>query len=372
MSDESVGEKIYEAGLEIINPGGNPDLLRDIARAWREMNQELQTIADELGQAVNGTVGAGWSGGAAEAFREHWNEVHNAVRETGPQFDEVAAQLDEAANAIEEVNEAIHQIYLEIGVSIAISVGLSFVTVGFSTAAGAANAARLAAQAARLAARLGSILRKVASALRALKKLRALDRMKGVFQKGRTLFQAGRTWAGKNYLAKNTAINWAGNTGSTVVADAFDGKGNGVNVGEAIVSGGVSAVVGTPAGLGVSGVIKGSEIASSIMGGATGNVTGGAAWDIGKDLAEDGELNDVKGTVGNMGANLIAGALGGAAGHGLRKLGEVPDPDKPYWTLDGGTGGITQSGVGVAKEALTTDEKDAGKTPIQRVLNPED
>lgn len=93
--------------------------------------------------------GTRMAGPAADAFANHWKDLKAGMDKTLPQVPQVAKSLDEAADAIEEINHEIHQIYLEIGTSIGISVGLSFLTMGFSAAAGAARAAQLAARAAK-------------------------------------------------------------------------------------------------------------------------------------------------------------------------------------------------------------------------------
>ncbi len=311
-------------------------------------------------------VGSGWQGGAAEAFHEHWNELHSAVRETGPQFEEVAAQLDEAADAIEEINEAIHQIYLEIGVSVAVSVGLSFVTMGFSTAAGAA-------QAARLVARLGSILRKVASALRALKKLRTMDRM-------RKITQRGMAWARTNRLAKSTLVNSAGNVGGNVMSDIID-NGRVDSLGEDVWKGVVGGAFGTPAGKAVGGLIP-SKLSSDMADGVTGNVTGGLAADginaaIKNNNADPKDDIDGVDFLASFTGNALGGAAGGALSHGARELipTEIVRDGAPGWNtvpisdvnapsvaidapISGVTGGNVNGALARLQEALEGKEDD--------------
>lgn len=173
MSGESLAEKVYEAGIELVNPGGRPDVLRAAAKGWRTMGEELAEAYGGLDRKVQDVLGEHWRGESAEAFRAYWKKIGDAVHETVPLFGQAAKGLEEAADNIEEINDEIHQIYLEIGVSIAASAALSFVTLGFSAPAGAANALRLAAQAADAASKLGRLLN---SAARVFRYLRGLAR----------------------------------------------------------------------------------------------------------------------------------------------------------------------------------------------------
>jgi WXG100 family type VII secretion target len=131
VSEESVAEKVYEAGIEVVKPGGRPDVLRAAAKGWRTMGEELEEAYSALDRQVRVRLGEHWRGESAEAFREHWERVGNGVEDTLPLFEEAARGLEEAADHIEGINANIHKIYLEIGVSIGASVLLSFVTVGF-------------------------------------------------------------------------------------------------------------------------------------------------------------------------------------------------------------------------------------------------
>ncbi|MFJ9619200.1 WXG100 family type VII secretion target [Streptomyces noursei] len=130
--DESVAEQVYEAGLDIINPGGDPDVLRSAAKGWRDLHENLQNMFQDLDREVQQTLDSGWRGPAAESFAERWKNLDAAMKKSLPQLPEAAKSLDEAADAIEDINREIHEIYLEIGISIGISVGMSFLTMGFS------------------------------------------------------------------------------------------------------------------------------------------------------------------------------------------------------------------------------------------------
>ncbi|MER5438948.1 WXG100 family type VII secretion target [Streptomyces sp. NPDC002790] len=336
MSDESVAEKVYEAGIEIVNPGGRPDVLRDAARGWRSMNKHLESMFSELDKQVENTLGDHWRGDSADAFKAHWSELAKAVDETLPVFAEAAKGLDEAADSIEEINDEIHQIYLEIGVSVAAGVALSFVTLGFGAAAGAANAARLAAQAARAATRLGAVLSKVARAFRAVQ----------------TFARAGK-W--QRFLVE-MGTQYTGGFASGVGTSIASGKGpewrdNAINAG-------YGALGGAGAGAAIGGRLGGGIIESTVSGGL-----GGAGASVVGDLTNNaikGDDNDA--TQITIGA--VAGGLGGAAGgaathhavnvpgglNGTRELG-----------IDVGINGAVGLGTGEAGNDVKDAQEDAAK-----------
>lgn len=101
--DESAAEELVELGIEVVNPGGRPDVLRDGAKAWRKLKKDLggeEGILKALERDVERTVGNSWRGEAAEAFKRHFHEFKSAVADSVDEFDEVADGLDEAADAI--------------------------------------------------------------------------------------------------------------------------------------------------------------------------------------------------------------------------------------------------------------------------------
>ncbi|MEU8566785.1 hypothetical protein AB0C51_00215 [Streptomyces pathocidini] len=70
MSEEGTAEKVYEAGLDLVNPGGDPDVLRAAAKGWRDMGNHLESMFRTLNSQVENTVGEHWRGDGAHAFRE--------------------------------------------------------------------------------------------------------------------------------------------------------------------------------------------------------------------------------------------------------------------------------------------------------------
>ncbi|WP_053850326.1 WXG100 family type VII secretion target [Streptomyces sp. NRRL B-24085] len=286
MSEESVAEKVYEAGIEVVNPGGRPDVLRAAAKGWRTMGEELQEAYGGLDRKVRSVLGEHWRGESAEAFREYWEKVGRAVEETVPLFEQAARGLEEAADNIEQINDEIHQIYLEIGVSIAASVALSFVTVGFSAAAGAANAVRLGTQAAEAATRLGRLL---AAAARAFQTIRTTVR--------------DRAWL---KVGVELAVQWAAGTGTGIVTnlatgDDADFKGNALN-----------GVVGA-----VGGKLVAGRLAAQLGGGVIGNAVDGVALGALSSVAGDTANNLRSGgrfDGSQMALGAVAGGLAGGAG----------------------------------------------------------
>ncbi|MFI1205473.1 WXG100 family type VII secretion target [Streptomyces sp. BHT-5-2] len=344
--DESVAEQVYEAGLEIINPGGDPDVLRSAAKGWRDLHENLQTMFHDLDREVQRTLESGWRGPAADSFAEHWKHLNTAMGKTLPQLPEAAQSLDKAADAIEDINHEIHEIYLEIGISIGVSVGMSFLTMGFSAAAGAARAAQLAARAAKLAKTLGTILRKVSEAFKVISRL-----------------------AKEHRFLKNVLVNWTSNTGGTVITNALTGQET--NLGDAVWQGGLSSVVGTGPGMLATaggkalgeaagkltnplarGLGRHSGLLGDMAGGAAGSMTGGLAVDGAKNLGNDpsDHVNE-RDLLWDAGVNVVGGAAGGAAVHGANTQ-LPPGREGPHFPVEGPAQGIVYGGAGAIAKPL--------------------
>ncbi|MFG2193551.1 WXG100 family type VII secretion target [Streptomyces sp. NPDC048639] len=257
---EGVAEQVYEAGIELVNPGGRPDVLRAAAKGWRDMSDALEEAYRAVDKQVEMKLGEHWRGDSADAFSAHWTKVGNAVRETVPLFEEAAKGLDEAAKNIEEINDQIHQIYVEIGVSIGASVALSFVTLGFSAAAGAANAARLALQAANAASKLGKLLSMAARMFRGI----------------RTFARAGKL----QRLTVELGVQWAAGTG-TGIATSLATKGE-FELGNNMANGAFGALGGKY----IAGPLT-ERLGGGLVGSATGGATAGAAASLAGDTVNN-------------------------------------------------------------------------------------
>ncbi|MDQ1067243.1 WXG100 family type VII secretion target [Streptomyces canus] len=286
MSEESVAEKVYEAGIEVVNPGGRPDMLRAAAKGWRTMGEELEEAYGGLDSRVWGVLGEHWRGESAEAFREYWEKVGRAVEETAPLFEQAAKGLEEAADNIEEINDEIHQIYLEIGVSIAASAALSFVTLGFSAAAGAANALRLAAQAANAASKLGRLLSAAAR----------------VFRYVRGLVREGQGWR----LVVEVGVQWGAGTGTGIATNLAMGKD------AEFASNAVSGVVGALGGKYGSGLLA-QRLGGGMWASAADGAAVGAASSVVGDTLNNLHTRD-RFDASQMALGAVAGGLTGGSG----------------------------------------------------------
>ncbi|GGY48863.1 WXG100 family type VII secretion target [Streptomyces djakartensis] len=360
---ESGAEELVELGLEIVNPGGRPDELRQAAKAWRQLKADVagpDGLLTALDKNVEATVGHTWRGEAAEAFRGHWRKVKAAVEQGVEEYDDIAKQLDEVADEIETVNEEIHAIYAEIGVSIGVGVALSFVSFGVAGGAAAANVTRLAAQAIRISARLGTLLRRIAAAIRAYQ-------------------QAGRM----TKLTASFFVNWAGNTGGTLLGAGLSGQDvDGAKVWEATWQGGLAAAVGTPAGAAAAGKAAkimddmasppsalGKSVIENTTGGVVGNVVGGLAVDGHTALTTDEDPDWGKNALINAAGGAVGGATVGGAGHYRDSIpvAEGWDPtrygqrgDNPDFAIEVPAGGVGAGLAGAGGELSGSDDP-AGK-----------
>ncbi|MCZ2528027.1 WXG100 family type VII secretion target [Streptomyces sp. HB2AG] len=290
-----MAEEIFEAGVELVNPGGRPDVLRGAAKGWSDMGNHLESTFRKLDQQVQEVLGESWRGPAADAFKAHWAELKKDVGETLPVFDSAAKELRKAADSIEEINEEIHQIYLEIGISIGISVGLSFITMGFSAAAGAANAVRLAGQAVKAAGRLGKILSAVAKAFRSVR----------AFTKGEKWFHKTAKWGLK--LGGNYAVGVGSGTATSILS------GKGPEVADNLNNAAWGIAGGAFAGKVLGGRLGGGAGEASAIG-ALGGAVGGVGGDATNALRK-GEDYDLSQVFFGAAAGAGGGAAGGAAAH---------------------------------------------------------
>ncbi|MGW1162795.1 WXG100 family type VII secretion target [Streptomyces sp. NPDC002519] len=280
--NESAAEEIIELGIEVINPGGRPEELEAAAKAWRNLQSDVESLVENLDREVKRTVGHTWRGEAANAFQAHWEEFAGAVLDATKEFDEAAKGLEEAAKCIREVNDEIQEIYMEIGISIGVSVGMSFLTLGVSAAAGTARVTMLVTRALDAAGRMGRLLRLIGT----------------IFQR---LYNTGR--AGK--FLTEAALNWAGGTAGGMITSQLSGKGWEVTTN--MIGGFTGVTVGTAAGKAVT-ALGGKEIVSGMVGGAAGGVSGDYLDSLRK--GEDFDIRQEAVTAITGGA---AGGLGGGA-----------------------------------------------------------
>jgi hypothetical protein len=138
-------------------PAGDPGKLREAADAWDAMASHLDTATTTLSGAVSAVTGAN-SGKAIDAFAAHWNRVggpQGALPTIAGDCRNMAASLRQFADAVDEVREQIIQLAAEIAATVAIGVGMAFLTAGLSAGAAAATTTTMVARAAALGVNLG-------------------------------------------------------------------------------------------------------------------------------------------------------------------------------------------------------------------------
>ncbi|MFI0790215.1 WXG100 family type VII secretion target [Streptomyces lydicus] len=306
-----------EKSFSILKPGGNPEVLRKCAAAWREMAQDLRTAAADLNRQVGDLDTADWDGQAATGFRAHWQHTKEQIDHALPRFHEVAKELEQAADHIEDTNKQVEHVLEELAVTAAVGIGLTVVTAGFSDLVAAGSAAAEVAEAGVVVARLGRLLKTVESALESL----------------RALMESSKFLKFGVELATNTAGNFTGN----VLGQAFTGQEVtwGQDFQDAAVAGSVGTVLGA-GGRALGGKMSGG-LGKVFQGDgfwgktATGAVTSGAGQMAadGVDIADNhagGKTSD------SIIPDLITSGLGGAAGGAAVHGGES-------WYGRGGLGG---------------------------------
>ncbi|WP_329129593.1 WXG100 family type VII secretion target [Streptomyces caniferus] len=306
-----------EKSFNILKPGGNPEVLRKCAAAWREMAQNLRTAGADLNRQVEDLDESDWDGQAAVGFRAHWQHTKEQMDHALPRFHEVAKELEQAADHIEDTNKQVEHVLEELAVTAAVGIGLTVVTAGFSDLVAAGSAAAEVAEAGVVVARLGRVLKTVESALESLRAL----------MEGSKFLKFGVE------LATNTAGNFTGN----VLGQAFTGQE--ITVGQDFQDAAVAGSVGTV--LGAGGRALGTKLPGAlgdVVGGkgfagrtATGAVTSGAGQMAadGVDIADNhagGKTSD------SIIPDLITSGLGGAVGGGAVHAGDS-------WYERGGLGG---------------------------------
>ncbi|WP_438486616.1 WXG100 family type VII secretion target [Streptomyces sp. S186] len=316
MAEEQ--QQHIEKSFNILKPGGNPEVLRKCAAAWREMADDLRTAGADLNRQVEDLDKSDWDGQAAAGFRAHWAHTKQQLDHSLPRFHEVAKELDQAADHIEDTNKQVEHVLEELAVTAAVGLGLTVITAGFSDAVAAAGAAAEVAEAGTIVARLGRLLKQIETALKTLREL----------EKSNKLLEIGLDFA------SNTAGNFVGN----VLNQAFTGQD--IDVGQDFLDAAMAGGTGTLLGAG------GKALGRNMTGGlgrafrnegfwgqsAHGAVTSGAG-----QMAADGVdiANNHAGdkTPDSLIPDLITSALGGAVAGGAGHAGES-------WYERGGFGAV--------------------------------
>jgi len=155
-------EELVDIGdFSLIDPGGDPSVLRAAADEWEARAGAIRGLSSRLGGRVSGLPRSAWDGDARDAFDGWWAQTADDLEQLATGFDEMAAQLRTVADGIEETNDVVHSIYIEIGATVAIGVAVSFISFGLGTAAAAARTAQLVARAMSWINKLKTLMRVV-------------------------------------------------------------------------------------------------------------------------------------------------------------------------------------------------------------------
>ncbi|WP_369357130.1 WXG100 family type VII secretion target [Streptomyces sp. cg2] len=335
--------------LEIPWPGGDPTTLREIAHRWGSFGQDLQETAERLNKRVDATVGVTWHGDAADGFKKHWKQQHEAFQATAKNFAAVQKQLDGYADEAEAIVKEIVEIALEIAETELAGVLLTAVTAGISdvlanTAAGA-RAMKIIGLVERFA-KLAEKARK--SVYEFLKGSRTLTRLVKALSK---LVQDG---------LKNTAMNLVG----TGVSKELTGQG-GLTAQDwqnAAIAGGVAAAPGALGkGLGSLGQHGAPNAFDKVLAGdglegraktAQSVISGGLNSAAGTFVSE--QFDPTATTVGlDTATSLVTGAEG-ARHAGRLKQGDLPDAVWPAFrdAHEIGANGTIYTGGGVVDDTI--------------------
>ncbi|HEX3604597.1 MAG TPA: WXG100 family type VII secretion target, partial [Candidatus Dormibacteraeota bacterium] len=125
-----------ERQIDIFNPGGHPETLTAAAEAWRTLARGLRAVEQDIGTTSRSLRG-GWTGQASDGFQAWAAQLRKDLGANAGELDRIAGQLDQVAAEIRSKNAQIHELYVAMGVTAAIGLGLAIFTWGFSTAAAA-------------------------------------------------------------------------------------------------------------------------------------------------------------------------------------------------------------------------------------------
>ncbi|MEK2476451.1 WXG100 family type VII secretion target [Streptomyces noursei] len=314
--DGKVLEILQAFGVEL--PGGNGDTLREIARGWDAMGNDLTKAVGALDRAIDGVDKQGWHGAARDAFEKHWQDQKKTITDVAKNFHQVADGLREFAGEIDKINEEIIDICVQIAEMEVLGAALSFFT-GFLSdlVANAAVAAKVA--------KIMDLVKLFTSAAEKVAEL--LERFFGMSAEAAATLEKMLVAVARvgGRFAEGFATNFVADSGSLMINQALNGQP--VTVGEdfktaakeaagtaAFTAGGASLAEGAHLTGAVGRVLKGEGLGGSAVNGALGNIAGGLTADMwdGKDGGT---------TVWDMGTNAATGALGNHVGD--RVLGKM-------------------------------------------------
>ena len=152
--DQAIDTVVSTVGLWW--PDAEEGDLRAAADAWDRMAVALDRTAEAGRGAATGAL-QGWSGDAAEAFRDRWGGFERDGLVPGADgCRAMAGALRQYADEVETAKHEIEALAVEIGAGVVLGAAAAWFTFGASAAAAAGIAARLVAVAASIGVRVSS------------------------------------------------------------------------------------------------------------------------------------------------------------------------------------------------------------------------
>jgi WXG100 family type VII secretion target len=194
---------------------GDPDELRDKARAWRAAADKVEKFAtDELTARTD--LLSYWEGAAADSFNTEMAQLNTSLTEIAEHFVGTAELLDGSAEGARQAQDLVEQIVRELIawliVTIIVALASAWITAGASVAVGAAaggvEAGLAGTRAAAVAVRLATLLRRVSEFLMKMSKFARAYKLTSIGKVGVQNWASARyaTSAGYQLLATNWVI----------------------------------------------------------------------------------------------------------------------------------------------------------------------
>ena len=153
-ADQGIDTVVSTVGLWW--PGAEEGDLRAAADAWDRMAVALDRTVEAGRGATTGAL-HGWSGDAADAFRDRWGGFERDGLVPGADgCRAMAGALRQYADEVETAKHEIEALAVEIGAGVVLGAAAAWFTFGASAAAAAGIAARLVAVAASIGVRVSS------------------------------------------------------------------------------------------------------------------------------------------------------------------------------------------------------------------------
>lgn len=193
---------------------GDPEQLRDKARAWRQAADQMERMAADETSARTDLL-TYWEGEAATSFSAEMAQLNESLSEIAEHFDVTAQLLEGSADGAEQAQELVEQIVKELIawliVTIIVALASSWITLGASVAAGAAAGAVEAGvagtRAAAVGVRLANLLRQVSAFLLKMSKFAKQYKLTSIHKVGVQKWAAARYASASGYQL--LATNWA-------------------------------------------------------------------------------------------------------------------------------------------------------------------